>query len=228
MEIIDNIPIHLDAEEVLKKLHLNERKDQFDVVHKLVAIANSIIHPQAMYEVSYVDNKNEDTVDIGGIRFTSRVLRVNLDKVGRVFPFIITIGKELEDRAASFDNLLEQYYLDEIGNVAIGFIGNYLTEHLKREYRIGQISSMYPGMAESQDWPITQQKQLFSLFGNVEEMIGVKLTPSLLMIPRKSESGIYFPAEVKFTSCQICSRERCKERQAPYDKDLAESYRKGK
>ena len=227
MEILDDIPVHLDTEEVLKELHLNERRKQFDVVHKLVEIANSVVEPKAIYEMSYVDSKNEDTVDIGGIKFTSRVLRVNLDKVGKVFPFIITIGKELEDRMASFDNLLEQYYLDEIGNVALGLIGNYLTEHLKREYRIGQMSSMYPGMGDLQDWPIAQQEQLFSLFGNVEALIGVKLTPSVLMIPRKSESGIYFPTEVKFTSCQICSRERCKDRQAPYNRDLAESYRSG-
>jgi len=225
MKILDDIPVHLDVEQVLKELHLNERKEQFDVVRKLVEIANSVIQPKVIYEISYVDNKNEDTVDIGGIKFTSRVLRINLDKVGKVFPFIMTIGKELEDRMASFDNLLEQYYLDEIGNVALGLIGNYLEEHLKREYRMGQLSSMYPGMGDLQDWPIAQQEQLFSLFGNVEELIGVKLTPSMLMIPRKSESGIYFPTEVEFLSCQICSRERCKERHAPYNKELAESYR---
>jgi hypothetical protein len=225
VEIIEDIPIHLDVEQVLKELHLNERREQFDVVHKLVEIANSIVQPKAICAMSYVDNKNEDTVDIGGIRFTSRVLRINLDKVGKVFPYIITIGKELEDRIASFDNLLEQYYLDEIGNVALYLIGNYLEEHLKREYIIGQISSMYPGMGDLQDWPIAQQEQLFSLFGNVEELIGVKLTPSLLMVPRKSESGIYFPTEVKFSSCRICSREKCNDRQAPYDKDLAKSYR---
>ncbi|MCD6391142.1 MAG: vitamin B12 dependent methionine synthase [Dehalococcoidia bacterium] len=225
MKILDDIPVHLDVEQVLKELHLNERKEQFDVVRKLVEIANSVIQPKVIYEISYVDNKNEDRVDIGGIKFTSRVLRINLDKVGKVFPFIMTIGKELEDRMASFDNLLEQYYLDEIGNVALGLIGNYLEEHLKREYRMGQLSSMYPGMGDLQDWPIAQQEQLFSLFGNVEELIGVKLTPSMLMIPRKSESGIYFPTEVEFLSCQICSRERCKERHAPYNKELAESYR---
>jgi len=225
VEILDDIPIHLDVEQVLKYLHLNKRREQFDVVHKLVGIANSTVHPKAICGMSYVDNKNEDTVDIGGIKFASRVLRVNLDKVGKVFPYIITIGKELEDRMASLDNLLEQYYLDEIGNLALDLIGNYIEEHLKREYRMGQISSMNPGSADLQVWPITQQKQLFSLFGNVEALIGVKLTPSFLMIPRKSISGIYFPTEIEFTSCQICSRERCEGRQAPYDEDLAESYK---
>jgi len=226
MEVLDNIPIHLDPEEVLKRLHLDEKRGYLNVVQELVEVANSVIHPKAIYEVSYVDNKSEDTVDIGDTRFTSHVLRVNLDKIGRVFPFIVTIGKELEDKAASFDNLLKQYCLDEIGNVALSLVKQYLEDYLKREYRLGQISSMSPGSLE--DWPITQQKQLFSIFANVEDLIGVKLTGSLLMIPRKSESGIYFPTEVKFYSCQLCPRERCQDRQAPYDKNLAESYRKGK
>ena len=228
MAVLDNIPIHLDPEEVLKRLHLDEKRGYLNAVQELVEIANSVIHPKVIYEVSYVDNKNEDTVDIGGIRFTSRVLRVNLDKIGRVFPYIVTIGKELEDKAASFDNLLKQYCLDEIGNVALSLVGQYLEDYLKKEYKLGQISSMSPGGGSLKDWPITQQKQLFSIFDNVEDLVGVKLTPSLLMIPRKSESGMYFPTEVKFYSCQLCPRERCQDRQAPYDKNLAESYRKGK
>ncbi len=226
MEVLDNIPIHLDPGEVLKGLHLDEKRGYLNAVQELVEIANSVIHPKVIYEVSYVDNKNEDTVDIGGIRFTSRVLRVNLDKIGRVFPYIVTIGKELEDKAASFDNLLKQYCLDEIGDEALYLLRRCLEDYLKKKYRLGQISNMSPGSLK--DWPITQQKQLFSIFGNVEALIGVKLTDSLLMIPRKSESGMYFPTEVKFYSCQLCPRERCQDRQAPYDKNLAESYRKGK
>lgn len=226
MEVLDNIPIHLDAEEMLKELHLGEKKGYSDIVQELVELAGSLIQPKAIYEVSYVDNKNNDTVDIGGIKFTSHVLRVNLGKIGRVFPYIVTIGKELEDRAASFDNLLKQYCLDAIGDEALSLIEQYLEDYLKKKYKLGQISSMSPGSLK--DWPITQQKQLFSIFDNVEGSIGVKLNPSLLMIPRKSESGVYFPTEVKFYSCQLCPRERCMDRQAPYDKNLAESYRKGK
>ncbi len=222
MEILDNIPIHLDAEEVLKELHLGEKKGYSDIVQELVELASSIIQPKAIYEVSYVDNKNNDTVDIGGIKFTSHVLRVNLAKIGRVFPYIVTIGKELEGKEASLDNLLKQYCLDAIGDEALSLIEQYLEDYLKKKYKLGQISSMSPGSLK--DWPITQQKQLFSIFDNVEGSIGVKLNPSLLMIPRKSESGIYFPTEVKFYSCQLCSRERCMDRQAPYDKNLAERY----
>jgi len=224
MEILDTFPVHLDINEVSKKLHLDKKKGYSNTAQELVELASSVIHPKAVYEVSYVDNKNEDMVDIGGVSFTSRVLRVNLDKIGRVFPYVVTIGKELEDRAASFDNLLKTYCLDEIGNMLIELGMEYLKDYLERRYKLEQLSNISPGSLK--DWPITQQKHLFSIFGNVEDLIGVKLTDSSLMIPKKSESGIFFPTQVKFYSCQLCPRENCKGRAAPYDENLAESYRK--
>jgi len=45
------------------------------------------------------------------------------------------------------------------------------------------------------------------------------------MIPKKSISGIYFPTEVLFYSCQLCPRKGCKERKAPCDRNLEESYK---
>jgi len=223
VEILDNIPIHLDPEVVAKKLHLDQKRGcsgYLKDIQELLEIANFVIEPKAIYQVLYVDNKNKDTVDIGGVRFTSRILRINLDKIGRVFPYIVTIGRKLEDRADSFDDLFKKLCLDEMGDEALGSARQYLADYLKRKYKLGQISIMSPGSLE--DWPLTQQKQLFSLFGNVEDLVGVRLTESCLMIPRKSVSGIYFPTEVKFYSCQLCPRKGCKQRRAPYDIKMVE------
>ncbi len=87
------------------------------------------------------------------------------------------------------------------------------------------MSRMAPGSGAADVWPITQQKELFSIFGNVEDLIGVKLTDKYLMIPIKSVSGIFFPTKCKFESCQLCPRERCVGRKAPYDPDLVKKYR---
>jgi hypothetical protein len=76
---------------------------------------------------------------------------------------------------------------------------------------------MSPGSLE--DWPITEQPKLFSLFGDTEKSIGVKLTASLLMIPRKSISGILFPSEEGFVSCRLCPRENCPSRKAEFDEE---------
>jgi hypothetical protein len=46
----------------------------------------------------------------------------------------------------------------------------------------------------------------------------------MLMIPRKSISGICFPTEVTFLSCQLCPRKRCPSRKAAYDEKIKKKY----
>jgi hypothetical protein len=82
---------------------------------------------------------------------------------------------------------------------------------------------MNPGSGDANVWPIEQQKELFSLFGDVENLIGVRLTDSFLMVPNKSVSGICFPTEINFQSCQLCHRMNCNGRKAPFDRKLWES-----
>lgn len=222
MKLLDTIPIQLDLKEVEGKLRLNTKMGYSADVRELVRVAESLIQAKAVYEVSCVNQRGEDTIDLNGVTFTSRVLRVNLDKVERVFPFIITIGSALEDNASSCKDLLRQFYLETMGDMALGSIREYLEEHLKRHFGLGQLSRMSPGSLK--DWPVTEQRLLFSLFGNVENQIGVTLTESMLMIPRKSVSGIFFPMDRLFMSCELCPSERCPERKAPYDETLKEKY----
>ena len=65
---------------------------------------------------------------------------------------------------------------------------------------------------------------LFALFGDGQTPIGVSLTSSCLMIPAKSISGIYFPTEVPFFSCQLCDRKDCPGRKAVYDPKVAAEF----
>jgi len=223
MKVLDNIPFRLNLEEVKRELHLNKKESSSINVQELIKEAESLIIARSIYRVSYIDKKGEDIVRINGVAFSSRVLRVNLEKVERVFPYIITIGKELEDNASQSGDLLKQFYLETLGDMALYSSMQHLEKHLKSQYGLDKLANMNPGSLK--DWPITEQKLLFSLFQDMEGQIGVKLTKNMLMIPRKSISGIYFPTEVNFFSCQLCPRERCQARKAPYDKSLREKYR---
>jgi hypothetical protein len=171
--------------------------------------------------VAYVDSRSERSVVIDGIRFDSRVLRVNLEKAHRVFPFLATCGTELHEWAAAQQDILQRYYADEIAEAALRQALGVLREHLKERYRLGHTSTMSPGSLP--DWSIQAQRPLFALFGDTERLLGVRLADSLLMVPSKSVSGIRFPTEQTFASCQLCPREGCPSRQAacdpdPYDK----------
>jgi hypothetical protein len=87
---------------------------------------------------------------------------------------------------------------------------------------------MAPGSGAADVWPITQQRALFSLFGGrekVAELIGVRLTDTCLMLPIKSVSGIFFQTDTTFETCQLCPRDACIGRRAPYDQGLVLKYR---
>ncbi len=224
MEVLCDIPFDLELGTLLKRMHVRENSHYIEkIARELIEIARPIAEPKAIYDVCYVENKNKDSLDIGGVRFTSRLLRVNLDKIARVFPYIATCGRELDTIAISPKDFMKSYCLDVIKEMTLCSAVSYLEGYLKRSYALGQVSRMNPGSLSS--WPVTQQRELFSIFGNVEELIGVKLTESYLMIPIKSVSGIFFPTEVKFESCQLCPWEVCRERRAPYDPELAKKYR---
>ncbi len=223
MEVLDNIPFGIDAGEVLRQAHLTGLDDEIEqAALELVDAARRVARPKALYEVCYVESRTDDTTQIGAIEFTSRVLRINLDGVERVFPYVVTCGAELDEMAGRQGDMLLGYCLEIIKERALGAAWTCLRECLQTKYALGQTSSMNPGSLD--DWPITQQNELFSIFGDVEKLIGVKLTQSCLMLPNKSVSGIVFPTEVTFESCQLCPRPVCENRRAEFDPELAQAY----
>lgn len=221
MPILDNIQIKINFDLVRKRLHL-KRDGDLKAARELVHIAQPLVEPKVLYKVSYIEEKLDDGVVVEGLQLISNVLRKNLDEVERVFPFVITIGNKLAEQQDSSSDLLEKFYLDTIGNVALTQVRLALKDHLKQNYALEKTAFMAPGSLPN--WPIEQQKYLFELLGDVQASIGVKLTESLLMLPAKSVSGIYFPTEASFFSCQLCPRERCDSRKAKYSQKLAEEY----
>ncbi len=218
MKKLESIPITLDPEDIRLKLRLRDG----DRIKPLLEGVSSLISGKALYKIAYIEEKSEDRVMIEGIEFKSRVLRKNLDQAGRVFPFVITLGPELEKEIEKTSNIVDQFYLDAVGNIALGKARKHLEDYIKTTYRIDGLSFMSPGSLK--DWPLEEQKPLFSIMDNPEASIGVRLSESFLMIPKKSVSGIFFPTEVNFYNCQLCPREKCPGRKAAYNKDLAESY----
>ena len=220
MERLQPIPVDLSVEEVKDKFRAVDQEE----VQRLLEIAKSLISAKAVYKVCYIEEKYEYAVTIEGISLSSQVLRKNLDKVGRVFAYVVTIGKKLEERSDACADFLQKFHLDVIGNMALVKARKYLEDHLRSQFALTGISYMSPGSLE--DWPIEEQKPLFSILNSseVEAFIGVRLTEKLLMIPRKSISGIYFPAEVTFYSCQLCPRKHCEGRKADYNEELVKEY----
>ncbi len=216
--ILDKIVFEPGMARLMKNLRIEPDTPDADALIQLVAEAQDIAKPKACYKIAYVESREDDAVVIDGVRFDSRVLRVNLDDAYRVFPYVATCGMELEIWSRSIDDMLHQYWTDAIRQMALTSATQVLHKHLVDTYRLGRTAVMSPGSLS--DWPIREQRPLFDLIGDVEGEIGVQLSDSFLMSPIKSVSGICFPTEESFASCQLCPRVNCPGRRAPYDETL--------
>lgn len=216
--VLDSIPCEIDVEELAKKLHLKSDHSYFPELVRLVREAQALGKPKALYRVAYIESRTDDSVTVEGVTLKSRVLRVNLDAVYRIFPYVATCGLELEAWSAGIKDFLHRFWADAIKEATLRTAREHLEQHLVQKYQLGKISRMSPGSLK--DWPIEEQRPLFSILGELTERIGVSLTESLIMVPIKSVSGVWFPAETDFFSCQLCSRDLCPGRKAPYDPEL--------
>ena len=119
-----------------------------------------------------------------------------------------TLGSRIEEAIRGNQDVLEQYYLETIANLALAEGVKELNLHLRRKYHLSQLYSLSPGSLS--DWPLEEQKKVFLLLGRVEETLGVRLTEYMVMIPRISLSGILFPSDMDFLQCRLCQiRDRC-------------------
>jgi hypothetical protein len=227
MGVLTEIAFELDAPTLAERAHVPPDSADRGLFECLVDMARDVGKPKAFYRECFIESKGEETVAVDGIRFTSRTLRRNLDKVERVFPFVATCGHELDQVKLPTGDLLETFWWDMIKQNVLVSARNHLSDHLTRRYALGKTATMSPGSGDVNVWPIEQQRNLFKLLGNVEELIGVQLTDSFLMVPNKTVSGVRFPTEVDFRSCQVCHRENCPSRSAPFDQKLWESIQHG-
>jgi hypothetical protein len=221
IEILNPIPVQVDLRSIKKSAHVPEGGEEKRLLC-LIEASQSVMAAKAVYKVSYIDSKAEDSVVIDGVPFRSKVLRKHFDKVERVFPYVVTIGEGLDDMEKASGDPLEKYYLDLIGNAAVVNAREQIKKRLSTRFALQGLSYLGPGQLK--DWPLEEQSPLFSLLGDVESAVGVTLSESLLMIPRKSLSGIYFPTEIPFMACQLCPKENCPSRKARYDEKLAREY----
>ncbi len=216
--ILREIPFSIDLNELARRTHVSPDSEFYPELARLAAEAAPLGRPKAMYKMAYIEQKSENEVQIDGIALSSRVLRVNLDAVHRVWAFVATCGQELAEWGHSLDDLLYQYWAERIQEMALQQASQAMLAHIQAHWQPGRLAAMNPGSLP--DWPLPQQRPLFTLLGDPAAAIGVQLTDSFLMVPAKSVSGIQFATESGYENCRLCPRPDCPGRRAPFDPEL--------
>ncbi len=220
MEVLRFAPERIEwmNEEWADKLRIEgEDRAEFDA---LIQRAKACADPAALLTLSRAFDAGEDIIEVDGRRMRSRVLHHNLHSVSLVAPYVITCGPALHQLFLAQEDPLVQYWCDFVNHRVLQQTIAAAQEEAKRLLGGEELSAMSPGSLK--DWPLTAQRDVFSLLGDVQGLIGVTLTDSCLMVPFKSVSGLYFIGKEHFASCSLCPRVTCPNRREPYDEHKAQ------
>ena len=218
LHVMDNIPVTVTPESVLEKLKVYDEED-INCVTKLFEKAVKIARPKAIFREAFIEDISGESVKINDITFTSKVLAATLKDVHRVFAYVCTCGREVDDWSKLETDYVVSLWLDIIKEMILHEATKYFMEQLIEIYQMEQYSTINPGSGDKENWGISQQVKLFKLIDGVESEIGVTLTDSFLMLPIKSVSGLLFPSEGQFSNCALCTRENCIGRKVPFDSE---------
>ncbi len=158
-------------------------------------------------------------IRVGGMEFSSALLVKNLAEEETAWAYLASCGREIYEQARAMSDPFERYWVDEIMQQALSDIEVAMDAFFSANLFSGKTASMAPGSLI--EWPIQEQKPLFSLLGEGVDECGVTLTDTFLMLPNKSVSGLRFHNEHGYVSCKLCPREKCPNRRAPYEPELA-------
>jgi len=215
--IVLDLDFTLEVEHVLRGQGVDParaRPGLFAVAREVLEEAQSLLAPAALYTILPMHDLQHQRVTLdGGAVFEGPLVARALVGATEVALTVCTVGSALDKRVDALfaENPVRALALDGAGIGAVGGIARLVGERVREEAvtrgsRIGMRAE--PGQ---EGWPIQQQRVLFDLLP--AEEIGVRLTDSYLMLPRKSLSfvvGLGPEMCPDAVTCDFCSkRERC-------------------
>ena len=128
---------------------------------------------------------------------------------------VCTIGSALEERVTALTkkgDMLAAVVLDAIGSAAAEATARYANDHIDEAAAATGLKTSCRASPGYGDWDVKEQKALFTLVP--ADKIGVTLTGSSMMVPRKSVSfAVHIaeePARLRSEgSCRNCDMETC-------------------
>lgn len=226
MKIIKNIKFKIDEEEVLRYqgYSKNKVKNPSEVILQItrgeITRGHNLFEPQGIYsstkikQISFSDGR-VDLENGFSLNFSNSIINL-LEGTSYLVLGVVTIGSSLENKVSEFftqGEYPQAIALDAVGTVAVEslsrYIRNLVCQEAKEQY-FKTTRYFSPGYG---DWDISQQKDIFKIIPT--NKIGVSLTESCMILPRKSLSWIIGAGKKIINSseednnCENCQYKYC-------------------
>lgn len=215
MPVMRDLALRLKTKEVLRREgfwgHSKIRPEIRSLILELLTTVKKdhLLETAIAYEIHAITEMSRRQLSLEGkIVVHGALLPSLLAEAKELATVVCTIGPKLEKRVADYfnrDKPLQGLLLDGIGSAAVDSlieeVCKFMTaEALSRGYQASSpISPGMPGL------PITEQWQLIKMVPALE--IGVSLTSSGMMVPRKSASMVIGigPQMRTWTRAEVCT-----------------------
>lgn len=197
----------LNENEILKYLGYRSQELTPDLREQIARCARevtAVCRPRIVYRVLDIENGR-----IPGLPLPGSDMKKLLDGCVRVVLLGATVGPDVERLTSRTEvtNLSDAVIMDICASTAVENVCNNFEDDLRQEVEAGgqYLTDRYsPGYG---DLPLETQRAFCSML-DVQRRIGVTLTKTLLMVPRKSVTAILgiadHPVERRFPGCESC------------------------
>lgn len=226
MKIIKNVKLKIDEKEVLRYqsyYHYNAKKTNktiMQITREEITQGYKLVKPQGIYspikiKKIFFSERRVDLENDFSLFFNNSAINFLKETDHLVFG-IVTIGNILEDKIFEFFTHKEYsrgWALDAVGTVAIRYLSQYIMNMVCQEAKKQHLQTTKHFIPGTLEWDISQQANIFQIIPT--DKIGVKLTESYMMVPKKSLSWVMglgkniIIAYKDDNSCQICQAINC-------------------
>ncbi len=226
MPVVCDVRLTLETSNVLRRQGVREysklKSEIETITNELLIIVNddSLLEPAIAYETYPVIEVGHQQISLeGNVVLHGAILPSVLGEAKEVAVAVCTVGPRLEGKVTDYFNggeSLRGLLLDGIGSAAVNTLSFELCQLMSAEASLRGYQASSPLGPGGPNFPLSEQWQLFELVP--AEEIGVSLTSSGVMVPRKSLSmvigmGPQMRNWTKVESCAHCNlRETCRYR----------------
>ncbi|TRZ47969.1 hypothetical protein D4S03_10605 [bacterium] len=186
------------------------------VAEEAMQESTSLLRPKVVYQELAIEGVQHERLLLPeGHQIESKLLVQHLAAASRVIVILATIGEALEEQVSRIweSNMVYALALDGVGSAAVEALANAACQYFEKQAAEKGLQASIPFSPGMVDWPVEQgQPQIFRLLGKAGSV--VSLTPSYIMVPRKSLTmimGIGVEMKSAGRACDYCTmRESCR------------------
>ena len=193
MPLFNGTLFQIDQKEMMRYAGLSPKVKEFpqDAIDSAIREALALAEPRGIWQILPYDPENGTIGGAHPLTLTGRSILRHLSQAWSVGVLAVTVGEEIEkasDAHFKSGEYLQGLLLDAAATAAVEHLADQVDALIQREAaRSGQhtVWRFSPGYG---DWPLEQQPELIRT--SRAESIGVHLSSSLMLVPRKSVTAI--------------------------------------